>query len=62
MMAIQKTIRVRGTRWEGIEKKAWEMSIKENRVIKPTDVADAIIWKGLKEITIEDVIEAMKNR
>lgn len=61
-MAIQKTIRVRGSRWEAIEKKAWEFSIKKNKVIKPTDVADALLSKFLQDLTIEDVEEAMKKR
>ena len=61
-MATHTTIRVRGARWEAIEKKAWEFSIKAARVIKPTDVADALFWKGLKDLTIEDVEEAKKNR
>jgi hypothetical protein len=61
-MATQKTIRVRGPRWKAIEKKAWEFSIKENKVIKPTDVADALLSIFLNELTIEDVEKAMKNR
>ncbi|MEC4749224.1 hypothetical protein [Methylomicrobium sp. Wu6] len=61
-MATHKTIRVRGARWEAIEKKAWEFSIKENKVIKPTDIADALLSKYINEITIEDVKEAMEKR
>jgi hypothetical protein len=61
-MATHKTIRVRGARWDAIEKKAWEFSIKENKVIKPTDVADALLSKFIDQITIEDVKEAMKKR
>jgi hypothetical protein len=61
-MATHTTIRVRGARWEAIEKKAWEFSIKASKVIKPTDVADALMWKGLKDLTIEDVEEAKKHR
>jgi hypothetical protein len=61
-MATHKTIRVRGARWEAIEKKAWEFSIKANRVIKPTDVADALLSKFLKDLTIEDVENAKETR
>jgi hypothetical protein len=61
-MAKQHTLRVRGTRWEQIEKKAWELSIKENKVIKPTDVADAILSKYVNEITIEDVEKERQTR
>jgi len=61
-MATHTTIRVRGKRWEAIEKKAWEFSIKEKKVIKPTDVADALLWKGLNDLTLEDIEEAKKAR
>jgi hypothetical protein len=56
------TLRVRGKRWEQIEKKAWELSIKENKVIKPTDVADAILSKYVNEITIEDIEKEKETR
>jgi len=56
-MSIQRTLRIRGEHWDAIEKKAWELSIKENRVIKPTDVANAIISKWTAEITAKDVEE-----
>jgi hypothetical protein len=61
-MATQHTLRVRASRWEKIEKKAWEMSIKENRVIKPTDVADAILAIYVDKITLQDVEETKNNR
>lgn len=61
-MAVQKTIRVRGSRWEAIEKKAWQLSIKADKVIKPTDVADAILSKYVNEITAEDIEEEIKKR
>jgi hypothetical protein len=61
-MAMNTTIRVRGARWDAIEKKAWEFSIKAKKIIKPTDIADALLWKGLKDLTMEDVEEAKKNR
>lgn len=62
IMATHKTIRVRGSRWDAIEKKAWEFSIKENKVIKPTDVADALLSKFLNELTIEDIEKAKETR
>lgn len=62
VMATHKTIRVRGSRWEAIEKKAWELTIKEKKVIKPTDIADALLSRDLTELTIEDIEKAMKNR
>lgn len=61
-MAVQHTLRVRGARWEKIEKKAWELSIKANKVIKPTDVADALLSRNLEEITLEEVEKAKETR
>jgi len=61
-MASHHSLRVRGSRWEKIEKKAWEFSIKANRVIKPTDVADALLSLFLDKITIEDVEKAKEER
>lgn len=51
---------VRPDRWEAIEKKAWQLSREADRVIKPTDIADTLLWKGVKDLTIED-IELAKN-
>lgn len=56
------TVRVRAPRWDAIEKKAWELSTKAKVVIKPTDVADALLAKGLKDLEIEDVRMAMNSR
>ncbi|MFZ2450506.1 MAG: hypothetical protein WAW36_08305 [Methylovulum miyakonense] len=61
-MASHHSLRVRGSRWEKIEKKAWEFSIKANKVIKPTDVADALLSLFLDKITIEDVEKAKEER
>lgn len=61
-MATHHSLRVRSSRWDKIEKKAWEFSIKANRVIKPTDVADALLGKFIDSITIEEVENEIKNR
>ncbi len=61
-MAAHHSLRVRSSRWDKIEKKAWEFSIKANRVIKPTDVADALLGKFIDSITIEEVENEIKNR
>lgn len=61
-MKAQHSLRVRGSRWEKIEKKAWELSIKANKVIKPTDIADAILAKGIDSITIEEIEKAKETR
>ncbi len=56
------TLAVRAERWEEIEKKAWELSTKAKKIIKPTDIADALLWKGVEGIKIEDVENAKKDR
>lgn len=61
-MATHHILRVRGEVWNAIEKKAWEFSIKEDKVIKPTDLADALLRKNLKELTIEEVKATIENR
>lgn len=61
-MAAHHSLRVRSSRWDKIEKKAWEFSIKANKVIKPTDVADALLGKFIDSITIEDVEKEKENR
>ena len=58
---MSHSFRIRDTRWSQIEKKAWELSKQADKLIKPTDIADAILWKFTKEIELEDVIEAKKN-
>jgi len=61
-MAAQHSLRVRGSRWEKIEKKAWELSIKANKVIKPTDVADALLARGIDSVTLDEIEKAKENR
>lgn len=56
------SIRVRGDRWDAIEKKAWQLSNKAGRVVKPTDVADALLLKGIKDIKLEDIELAKASR
>ncbi len=61
-MATQHTIRVRGKRWEAIEKKAWELSTKAQRVIKPTDVADALLYMNINNVTLDKIEESKESR
>lgn len=61
-MSTQHSLRVRGSRWEKIEKKAWELSIKANKVIKPTDIADALLARDLELVTLEEIEKAKKTR
>jgi len=56
------SIRVRGERWAAKEKKAWQLSNEAKRIIKPTDVADALLFKGIKDLKIEDVELAKQSR
>ena len=61
-MATQHTLRVRGSRWDKIEKKAWELSTKAQKIIKPTDVADALLAMNIDSVQIEDIEKAKENR
>lgn len=61
-MSKSHSIRVRAERWEAIEKKAWQLSTEAKKIIKPTDIADALLFKGIKDIKIEDVELAKKAR
>jgi hypothetical protein len=56
------SLRIRPSRWEAIEKKAWQLSTEAGKIIKPTDIADAILWKGIKDIKVEDVVLAKKTQ
>lgn len=56
------SLRVRAERWEAIEKKAWKLSTEAGQIIKPTDVADALLWKGIKDLKIGDVELAKQAR
>jgi hypothetical protein len=56
------SIRVRAERWEAIEKKAWQLSNESKKIIKPTDIADALLWKGVKDLKLEDIELAKKSR
>jgi hypothetical protein len=62
VMTTDKSLRVRGNRWNAIEKLAWDFMQKEKRFIKPSDVADALLWKSLKNLTIEDLEKAKEDR
>lgn len=61
-MANQHTLRVREKRWEAIEKKAWELSTKAQKVIKPTDVADALLNMNINSVTLDNVEKAKETR
>lgn len=61
-MSDSHSIRVRADRWDAIEKKAWQLSLEANKPIKPTDVADAILFNGIKDLTLEKVNLAKKAR
>ena len=54
-MSESHSFRIRADRWEKIKEITWEISKKEDKFIKPTDVADAILWRYSDKITIEDI-------
>ncbi len=61
-MSDSHSLRVREERWKKIEKKAWALSQKAGVLIKPTDIADAILWLYTDKITLEDVQNNKKAR
>jgi len=56
------TYRIKSDQWEAIQAKAWQLSKEANRIIKPTDVVHAILFKGIKDLRVEDVALAEKAR
>jgi hypothetical protein len=62
MSAKPHTLSVRADRWEAIEKKAWKLSTAASKIIKPTDIADALLWKGIESLSLEDIENAKKER
>jgi hypothetical protein len=62
LIMTDKTVRIKGVRWEAIEKLTWGFMEKDKRFIKPTDVLDALLIKALKDFKQEDFNEAMKER
>ena len=61
-MSDGHSLRVRKERWDAIQKKAWQLSNEAQTIIKPTDIADAILFKGIKDLKLEDVELAKKAR
>jgi hypothetical protein len=61
-MSKSHSLRIREDRWTAIEKKAWQLSKEGQRLIKPTDIADAILWKGIKDIQLGDICLAQEAR
>ena len=61
-MSDSHSFRIRAERWKRIEKKAWELSQRAKKLIKPTDIADTVLWKYIDKINIEDVENSKKAR
>ncbi|NLC21165.1 MAG: hypothetical protein GX771_04545 [Halomonadaceae bacterium] len=61
-MSKSHSVRVRPDRWREIEKHAWKLSQEAGKLVKPTDIVDAVILLKTKEIELEDVDAARKNR
>lgn len=53
---------IRESRWALIKEHAWKLSSEKGEIIKPTDIIDAAIAKGISDLSIEDVEEAKKSR
>lgn len=56
------TLRVRDDRWKEIEKMAWKLSQEKKELVKPTDIADTILYKYTTEISNKDVEQAKRSR
>lgn len=54
--------RIRGKRWREIESKAWKLSQEAGKLIKPTDIADALVSKNIKDICLSDIEAAKATR
>ncbi len=61
-MKTSHSLRVRVSRWEEIEKKAWALSMKAHKIIKPTDIADHLLSRDLENVTIEDIEKTKSER
>ncbi|MEK9156622.1 MAG: hypothetical protein AAB448_00595 [Patescibacteria group bacterium] len=61
-MADSHSLRVRGGRWEKIEKHAWKLSQEAGKIIKPTEIADAALFLYAQKITLEDIENTIKRR
>lgn len=55
MASTQK--RIRDTLIEQIEEKKWHIKYELRLDIQDTDVINALIWKHLKSLTAQDVLE-----
>jgi len=62
LIMTDKTVRIKGERWEAIEKLTWSFMEKDKRFIKPTEVLDALLIKALKDFKHEDFNETVKKR
>jgi len=60
IVTIDKTVRIKGERWDLIEKLTWSFMEKEKIFIKPTEVLDALLKKALIDFTYEDFKELKK--
>lgn len=62
-LAMKKahTYRVKPERWKAVEDKAVELTLEEGRIVKPTDILDAILFKGIKGIQVKDLEKAKKK-
>jgi len=59
MSSTQK--RIRNTLLDQIEEKKWHIKYELRIDIQDTDVINALIWKHLKSLTAQDVIEYRRH-
>lgn len=59
MASTQK--RIRDTLLEQVEEKKWNIKYELRIDIQDTDIINALIWKHLKSLTAQDVLEYRKN-
>jgi len=61
-MSEAHSVRIRAERWREVEKHAWKLSQEAGRLVKPTDIVDAVLMLKIKDIELEDVETAVKTQ
>lgn len=61
-MSESHSVRIRGKRWDAVQKQAWKLSQEAGKIIKPTDLVDAAIALKIKDLSVSDVEMAKRTR
>lgn len=56
------SVRIRGHRWDQVERHAWKLMQQTGTFIKPSDIVDACIWLHVDKITVKDLENAKKTQ